>query len=988
MKVTSIFSDTPSLIRTSTIAAEQNLPPPDAPPSDVDTPPLIPTSTIAADQNPPLEDNSEERRSFYQLLESIDDKFTMKAMVKYPLERSMEKIMHLVRNHDKLPVGNVKSDALKKWHVSKINGNYVLMTSESRKNQTNLPVTPYEKIYDVVYSVDHKSGFKLGCRGLATLVKQVSGNITEDIVSLYYTEISGTRNGKRLKWKNRKEKKPRTKTVNFMDVFGKMTAASMTADYKKKYNSNAHMVSCDVNSQPGDTAGPVGEAADGCGVTANSGSGTKASSGTISNNINYAGISTGSESTVGAGHKVNLKAEPTSGESGGLAALADVASQSANVRNVSVLAGESTAVIDSGDTTLKSGLGRMTAPVGTSTVTEDNAESPTACGAIGSGGVGVAIPLSAGSESTAGYGHKVNLMVEPTSGESGGLAALADVASQSEKVPVSAGKPTAGMDSSDTTLKSGSGRMTPPAGTTTANTDNADGPTTFGAIGSGRMTPPAGTTTANTDNADGPTTFGAIGSGGVGVAIPSSLAARAAVPSQSANVKTLPQKVLLTIGSSTTEIHNGETNMDDTTTYQRIMSKIRTENNDKNQFFRAKKGLFNDHDTFKACWFNTIVIILLHQLPPEVVKVSQKVHREELGEIHDPTEDFVLTCFDLVRELSIPPGYPNEVLGYPEKLVDTFWNWYRSLGKEPMSKDEFVDLSDLLSSDLWSPLHLFNALDPSNKDFCMSKARMSNQCVDCKTERLSEGTLTPVFAMRLSAEDKAGYSKEHEEYSTRAYNILKKGMEEEDEKELLDSTLEKQKTWSVKIKLQDVVNKAFMGTIEDSVDVRGAGCSTPKRCTSKKSTWCQKVTSLSSIIVIDLELDPTQWFQFKRYKGEKNKLMMMSYNITDKNSTVYIPDSAFGEPVSIKDKKYKLCGFILRGDTANEHNVEEKDRKEYETDAYLDAQTGHYVCFVKTRDRDKRKERWMYFDDDVKRQSPVLSKKDGTRISHLFLRRF
>ena len=63
-----------------------------------DTPLLIPTSTIAADQNPPLEDNSEERLSFYQLLESIDDKFTMKAMVKYPLERSMEKIMHLVIN--------------------------------------------------------------------------------------------------------------------------------------------------------------------------------------------------------------------------------------------------------------------------------------------------------------------------------------------------------------------------------------------------------------------------------------------------------------------------------------------------------------------------------------------------------------------------------------------------------------------------------------------------------------------------------------------------------------------------------------------------------------------------------------------------------------------------------------------------------------------------------------------------------------------------
>ena len=162
----------------------------------------LPTNTAFAIRSETLdnENKDNERKLFYQKVKNELSVFTEKALVKFPLQTKLNTIKETLLDIENVTSCNAKHELKRKWTIT----DNVLC----HKN-TGLPISVWERVYDIIATVDSDNKFRLSKSALFYAVKNVSANITNSLVNFYCDHVSK----KRQKDSKPKRKRDETKAV-------------------------------------------------------------------------------------------------------------------------------------------------------------------------------------------------------------------------------------------------------------------------------------------------------------------------------------------------------------------------------------------------------------------------------------------------------------------------------------------------------------------------------------------------------------------------------------------------------------------------------------------------------------------------------------------------------------------------------------------------------------------------------------------------------
>ena len=397
------------------------------------------------------------------------------------------------------------------------------------------------------------------------------------------------------------------------------------------------------------------------------------------------------------------------------------------------------------------------------------------------------------------------------------------------------------------------------------------------------------------------------------------------------------------------------------------------------QFFLPPYGFNNDDEMNVLCWFNSLLMIVLHFLPMHVILPLIDMNFPNWTEMKysSTNNEFVGHAYDLVRQMiQVQPKLRLALNGngvikpYPARMAQIFRNEInRKEGRGQnnssiINPETQVDVAEMMIQRK-GILTWMNQLDPCNKHFLLPELEIVNMSsINCQkqmknyTNNCNEDFEGPDGVLSIIDWDSIPnwlhqYSKHIEDVETRVFNGKKiKDMNSEEGKKMQIY----QETFKVDLTIQELLDMSY-GKIQ-----------------KEGNTYTfKKFKNFSDYIAITMT-SPISLDHFRtvdRHEDEATKEYRVGKNYRHGETRLYheprpirygikgntnVMANIYHLPETIEEaenrtkrevqRNYKLYGLIVRpiGET--------------------DTGSGHFECFVRAQKNKRGKEVWRHFDDD------------------------
>ena len=421
-------------------------------------------------------------------------------------------------------------------------------------------------------------------------------------------------------------------------------------------------------------------------------------------------------------------------------------------------------------------------------------------------------------------------------------------------------------------------------------------------------------------------------------------------------------------------------------------------------YFKAEIGFFNDNETNVLCWMNSLLMIMLHQIPVNVLWSLKQFEKTRWidKEYSSERKKFVGYTYDMIRQMSDRSAENMEEMNgnvisapYAEGIANIYRSHYNNkCFNLHLGRKDFTCAIDVLGNGM---LEFFNDIDPLNDNFCLGKMRYIYKLDEGGQEICGDGNVT-LFELPgcndMIKEWQNGYTT-----AMKNYKPTKRNKNSNEWSESMKFKMQNfQSTWKQTINPNQIVEKIVQriykcdgGEIEREYWLEGMTRTTalsrfvefsefPKILTITLGGTCDveafdeepEGEVVDPKLLTEKELkDEEKYFTCQRTgrtmkQTTGNNILVnamrqipLKYEIVDINKVVEIQErpSRFVTKDEIA-RKYQICGVVVR--PTEKVNIDE----------------GHYECFVKTnKSHAPDDEEWMHFDDtDINKRNTIQKK--------------